>query len=221
MLGYKDPEEMTKNELGFWVKEQINFLNSRCFENKRMKPQYFLSAEQFAYIVLRYWWREYIDKNKDAREIVDLEAYESICHVRECYGYYDRCEWTKEELREQLNQEQVMLAEKCISDCAMSDREWNIWKKYLMMLICSVRIYNKAEENKDLGENPLEVIEEMFMDYQTPNDWWSLLVDVQAALYPEVRNRLSDLLWAYVDENNLANQLCKVFEPYGLLGEDV
>lgn len=220
MLGYKDPEEMTKNELGYWVGDSIKFFEERCFENRRLAPQYFLSSEQFCYIILRYWWREYVNQNKDLRQDIDIEAYESISHVIECYGYYDRKEWNKEELQEQLAQEQVLLAEKCISTCRINNREWLTWKKYLIDMCVVVYVIQEARKGN------IEDIPEDAFNGLTPYELWGKLIEVQAILYPqyldpeeEENNReLSAALWKYAIDNNMANGLNNSFEPYGLLG---
>ena len=222
MLGYKDPEEMTKNELGFWVRDSVKFFEKRFFDNGRLAPKYFLSSEQFCYIILRYWWREYVDQNKDLRQDIDIEAYESISHVIECYSYYDRKEWSKEELQEQLSQEQVLLAEKCISTCRINNREWLTWKKYLIDMCVVVYVIQEARKGN------IEDIPEDAFNGLTPYELWDKLIEVQAILYPqyldpeeEEKNReLSAALWKYAIDNNMANGLNNSFEPYGLLGED-
>lgn len=220
MLGYKNPEEMTKNKLGFWVGDSVKFFEKRCFESGRLAPQYFLSSEQFCYIILRYWWREYVDQNKDLRQDIDIEAYESITHVIECYRYFEGKEWSKEELQEQLSEEQVLLAEKCISNCRINNREWLTWKKYLIDMCVVVYVIQEARKGN------IEDIPEDAFNGLTPNELWGKLIEVQAILYPqyldpeeEEKNReLSAALWKYAIDNNMANGLNNSFEPYGLLG---
>lgn len=207
--------EMTKDEAGFWVKGKLQWLNKVLFDDsKRVKDNMFLSAEQFAYVILRYWWND-VWENLDVREKMGTErgrlARECIDGMQTAYQMRDAGEITEEEFQERMADSQVWLAGFCTTDVDSGLIVWDVWANYVEPLIMFDRtvaaIVAKGKEGNLEG-----VLEEPPSSYMS----FDSLARLMGRMWHERDTELAQVMWDTATELHLANVLNSVLDAHGM-----
>lgn len=200
----------TKTQAGEWVKAQIRFLNPILFENKAVKDEMFLSAEQFAYIVLRSWWAEVLE-NRDVQPRMltfkGSQAVDAVQHMRYAYRDYQEKEIDKEEFNGRLAEDAAILA-----DCAITSFEPSkaqaVGFDFLYPLIALDLMVKRSSEGKTLEQTEKELKEGIFGS--------EFIWGLQETMWENGDSVVGKLLWETAKELHLADALNKRLNAEGI-----
>lgn len=200
----------TKTQAGEWVREQIRFLNPILFENKVVRDEMFLSAEQFAYIILRSWWAD-VYKNIDVRPRMltfkGNDAVEAVKHLREAYEDFQEQLIDEEEFNERRMEDAVIL-----SDCAITSfqpsKAQEIGFDFLIPLIAIDLMLKRANAGKTFEEIEIELNEGLFGS--------EFIWELQETMWEYSDSDIAKVLWKTANELHLADVLNKRLTAEGL-----